>query len=376
MCCHQLPSAKSHLTQLDPARPDSNRPAPSGQHTAKSLLHIASLPMECFVQSDGSAATCLEPPFSLRKGVTLLSREEALKWTTQHTADIECAIVVPGDVQVEGVVSSPIQIRLSTTDGTNPLIRATLINGSLPRNVQEGPLKYFFQRSLDVDNKPDVLDAFSRIWLKQGRPVAAREADAFRFNILVPADKEAVFLRLSGFRGCFYSPKTFNNQPDARYALIWSKLSHSDLIGLYQKKDLECHVGLVRGRRGLAVRVPTDNYQQVRGIISPGLAPREYLPANFFWKLSGAPFAITASVLESSFDQTKRRFRVHKLRAGDWLLSSQDKLSSEIPNHQCHADAVKPIPGEQTKCKRHQTCCTGRASSRSGSRISGPFANS
>ena len=151
------------------------------------------------------------------------------------------------------------------------------------QNVQEGPLKYFFQRSLDVYNKPDVLDAFSRIWLKQGRPVAAREADAFRFNILVPADKEAVFLRLSGFQGCFYSPKTLNNQPDARYALIWSKLSHSDLIGLCQKKDLECHVGLVRGRRGLAVRVPTDKYQQVRGIILPGLAPREYLPANFFW---------------------------------------------------------------------------------------------
>ena len=85
------------------------------------------------------------------------------------------------------------------------------------------PLEVFLSEGLDAEHKPHVLDAFGRVWLRQGRPAPIDEADSFRSNILVPADKENDILRLSGFRVFYYSPETHGSQPDNRFAIVWTK---------------------------------------------------------------------------------------------------------------------------------------------------------
>ena len=79
-------------------------------------------------------------------------------------------------------------------------------------------------------------------------------------------------------------------------ALIWVKdKTPADLSMIFQK--LSAHSGWIRGRKGVAIRVPLSQRQEAWKIIRPGETLQQAIPSNFKYTFFPVPEGVTAEGL-------------------------------------------------------------------------------
>ena len=403
----------------------SNQPQIWAENPGKQMqpdlnLQGLRLPPNCFQNADGSPAVLLESFYGYGTGVCLLTPEKAAPWITNAStlSTDELAIVVLGDPGKLGNNGKSIQFKVQECDGASHIAQGCLINlGAKPisfkpaqnvivdfqdrraivcslfkcdheaqwDSITKGPVKFLFQHIFDEATTSCILDTYGRSWQSQGKLVSPSCADVFRCTVLVPIGDEAAILKRSGLCGCFWSPKTSDGRPDDRHAVIWMKESLADVVKVVQRQVALNHMGIIRGRRGLAIRVLAADYAAAVKLLRPDMTSEEFMPSRFFWRLKAVPTGMTQTCLAAVSKQGQWKFRpVRRVRADEWVLASADQPGSDVltvnecqmllqpmqPEHKGKHPIVSD-PHPRAKSKQH-----ARAMSSASSRTNEPSVTS
>ena len=170
-----------------------------------------------------------------------------------------------------------------------------------------------------------------RFWSNKNKASRPKDATRITVNVMVAKDKLSLVLALSG-QVLWMSPR-LDQEEYSCYRPVWVPGTLQEVRIMHAKLQGGC--GLIRSKRGLAIRVETTNFDNIRKTLVPEMAARPDIgPANalFDYKLSPAPVGATSddvlTFLGRSFPSVKSTVR-KQIGPRTWVVSFASELSDK-----------------------------------------------
>ena len=201
------------------------------------------------------------------------------------------------------------------------------------RDLASGPVKSVMQ-SLGIKEATAV---WGRNWSNGKKSCPIPEASQFGVFVSVPSGAAMDVLRQSGLGT---PPIYVNPKPPSKGGVLPALFADNRVIwtgkdrvdALRATADAPKHLGLVRNRGGIGIRIPNSIFEvtwKALGIAKP-LPPDVEVKSK--WTLQGAPASAVATEVQEWLSQLKWKARVLKrLRVGVWLIGAASEPPYEGP---------------------------------------------
>ncbi|CAE7614798.1 unnamed protein product [Symbiodinium sp. CCMP2592] len=194
------------------------------------------------------------------------------------------------------------------------------------QNVLVNPLQYVTNRVSPVATVFSHWGA--RFWTGRSRTPSQSQASRYSVNLLIARTSFHAALRLSG-NGLWISPRA--GQPEfAKYKPIWVPGTLADLTIKHDK--IPDGAGMVKSKKGFAIRVPTSSFEKHRAALLPGVSfptPSDASNPGHAYKLSPAPLGATkddvSDFLQHYVSDNHHRV-IKQLGPKAWLVSFNDPV--------------------------------------------------
>lgn len=162
--------------------------------------------------------------------------------------------------------------------------------------------------------------------------VAPALADSVQFHAAFQVGQRfSTLLRRSGFSKIYICPKTEQGVYDDHWKVIWLPANTNILELESQANSIAGAAGLVRARKGIGLRVETNNFSKAWSTLKPDMEVPETSPLKWKLKIHPLPLGTTPEVLRQwalkNFDWRIRPLKA--IGAKVWLVAT-DRIPDAI----------------------------------------------
>ena len=337
------------------------RKAAAKSRVQQPRLRAADLRVEpgFFVNADGTPAVLLEALTPGATGLYVIEPEQAseLVETLRGVQADELALLIVGQ-SVDDTASASTPVSFPALTGEPParvLIAGRLCNlggrSICAKHTVEAEVQLqdsmccqflMFHDELEPDQWAQVVQApvrfaaetfkqsgiqrpftspWARNFTQKGRPTAPATADLATFHARIDSSEAEAVLKASGHNKIYVVPKSWNHQPHASYAVIWTGSSKADVVRAAMQTGDQCGIARNKGRYGL--RVHESHHARVFALLNPGRTAPQRIAISAMHKAGPFPQQAGAEDIRAWALKLNWEVRVMKaLGAAHWLLGT------------------------------------------------------
>eukprot|EP00438_Fugacium_kawagutii_P017322 Skav218208 [mRNA] locus=scaffold2232:217651:219168:- [translate_table: standard] len=196
-----------------------------------------------------------------------------------------------------------------------------------------------------------MLKPWGRQYQCDGVSVEPRRSTSMQFHAeFTMGPKFLTMLRRSGFNGIYMQPKKETGEPDNRWRIVW--LGKEPRLHELEAKlaNYAGVAGLVKTKRGMGIRVETQQFPTIWGCLFPDIEPPAHEHMKYVFKLHPVPLGVDSTVLKQ-WAEKQYDWRIKPLRsvgAKQWIISSNE-IPSGILAFNTHPLILQQLPQKGTK---------------------------